>query len=60
MQIAIAATLLLAAVTSGLGVSRQIHGYRTFHTWPFLIAAIFSTVMMLWFAFSAGWVYNHN
>jgi hypothetical protein len=60
MQIVIAATLLLAAVTAGLSVSRQVYGYRMYRTWPFLIAAIFSASMMLWFAFAAVWIYNHN
>lgn len=60
MSTTIALTLMFAAVTSGLGISRQVHGYRHFKTWPFLAGAVFATGMMLWFAFAASWVYRHG
>jgi hypothetical protein len=60
MHLAIAITLLFASITSGLGVSRQVHGFNHTQNKMFLSAAIFAGCMMIWFAYAAVWVFQHD
>jgi hypothetical protein len=56
MHEAIGVMLFFAAVTSGLGISRQFHGYRVYKTWPFAMALGANLIMTCWFAWAAVWV----
>jgi hypothetical protein len=51
---------LIALTLSGLGVSRQIHGYRVYKNKLFAIATAFSALMLVWFAYAAVWMLRNG
>jgi hypothetical protein len=57
---AIAITLLFGAITSALGINRQMETYRCYHGWRFLTALVLTVVFMVWFAIAAVWMFWHR
>ena len=59
MHTAIAVTLLLAGITSGLGMRRAMTNFTVRPSWFTALPFLTATVMMLWFMGAAFWSFRH-